>query len=219
MVEPQVRLDIYSDPICPWCFIGKRRLERALADRPALSVRRHWRPFQLNPDMPAEGMDRQTYLATKFGGAGNAARVYDMVAQHGAAEDLPFAFERIARTPNTLAAHQLIAWAADEGDCDPLIERLFRAYFFEGRDIGDPEVLAEIAAETGLDPASARAAVTESDLRGQVAAEDARARQAGLQGVPTFVVNGAYAVSGAQEPKVLHQLFDLAVQAPETAAP
>lgn len=209
MAEPPIRLDIYSDPICPWCFIGKRRLARALAERPSLAVQIRWRPFQLNPDMPAEGMDRQHYLATKFGGADNAARVYETVAHHGAAEDLPFAFDRIARTPNTLAAHQLIAWANDRGDPDPLVERLFRAYFFEGQDLGEPTVLAEAAAEAGLDRAAAEATLADTELRAQVAAADAEARAAGLQGVPTFVVNDAYAVSGAQEPKVLLRLFDL----------
>ena len=213
-----MHLDIFSDTICPWCFIGKRRLERALAERPDIDVSICWRAFQLNPEMPAEGMDRQTYLATKFGGAENAARVYDMVTRNGAEENLPFAFERIGRTPNTLASHQLLAWAAIQGNQGPLVERLFRLYFFDGADIGDADVLVQAAAAEGFDPAGAHAAIADADLRARVQDEDQQAREAGLQGVPTFIVNGGYALSGAQDPKVLHQLFDLGLQGDPVAA-
>ncbi len=216
-----MRIDIFSDTICPWCFIGKRRLERALAERPQPGLTIRWRAFQLNPDMPAAGMDRQQYLATKFGGADNAERVYATVRQAGEQEDIPFAFDRIARTPNTLRSHQLLTFAATQGDQDPVVERLFNAYFLEGQDIGDIEVLVQAAADAGLDTAAARDYLENDRGLAEAFGEDRQAREAGIQGVPTFIVNGRYALSGAQEPEVLFQLFDLAREdtEPESAAP
>lgn len=216
-----MRIDIFSDTICPWCFIGKRRLERALAERPQPGLTIRWRAFQLNPDMPAAGMDRQQYLATKFGGADNAERVYATVRQAGEQEDIPFAFDRIARTPNTLRSHQLLTFAATQGDQDPVVERLFNAYFLEGQDIGDIEVLVQAAADAGLDTAAARDYLENDRGLAEAFGEDRQAREAGIQGVPTFIVNGRYALSGAQEPEVLFQLFDLAREDadPESAAP
>ncbi len=205
-----MHIDIFSDVICPWCFIGKRRLERALVERPQPSLSVRWRAFQLNPDMPMEGMDRTTYLDRKFGGRENAARVYNAIQQAGAQEGIAFDFERICRTPNTLPAHQLIAFAGDAGDQDPLVEQLFRLYFFEGADIGDPEVLIQAAADSGLDSDAARKCLANNTGLEAAQAEDMQARRAGIQGVPTFILNGRYSLSGAQEPEVLFQLFDVA---------
>jgi predicted DsbA family dithiol-disulfide isomerase len=204
-----MRLDIYSDTICPWCFIGKRRLDRALAERPQPGLTIHWRAFQLNPEMPAEGMDRQLYLQLKFGGAENAERVYAQVRTAGESEEIPFAFAAMQRTPNTVDSHRLIRFAAGKGLQNEVVEALFEAYFLRGEDIGQPDVLAAAAAGAGLNAGEVRAFL-DSDLEDQaVRAEDQEARHAGLQGVPTFIINGKYSVSGAQEPEVLCQMFDI----------
>ncbi len=205
-----MRIDIFSDTVCPWCFIGKRRLEAALAARPQPDLTIRWRPFQLNPAMPEEGMGRQAYLDTKFGGRANAERVYETIQQTGERVGIAFRFDRIAHTPKTLKSHQLLRLAADCGDQDALMERLFRLYFLEGADLGDPAVLANAAAAGGLEPTETHAALLADVGRDTVLREDKQARQAGIQGVPTFVFNGRYALSGAQEPKVLMQMFDLA---------
>ena len=205
-----MRIDIYSDTICPWCFIGKRRLERALAERPQPGLKIHWRAFQLNPDMPAGGLDRQDYLNRKFGGAQNAERVYAAVREAGAQEGIAFDFAAIERTPNSLLSHRLLRFALERGDQDPLMERLFNLYFLEGGDLEDPEVLIQAAEDAGFDPAAARGYLEAGTGLEDVQNEDTQARRAGIQGVPTFILNGQYALSGAQEPKVLFQMFDLA---------
>ncbi|MGE0725410.1 MAG: DsbA family oxidoreductase [Alphaproteobacteria bacterium] len=202
-----MRIDIFSDVICPWCFIGKRRLARALAAESDVAVSRRWRAFMLNPDMPAEGMDRQTYLALKFGGPGHARRIYDNVLQAAEAEGLVLHLDRIKRTPSTVKAHRLIRWASEAGDADPLVEALFRGYFQEGRNIGDPGELAALAGEAGLDEAAARTMLESDAGEAEVAAEDRSARRIGINGVPCFIFDGQYAVSGAQEPEVFAPLF------------
>ena len=204
-----MRLDIYSDTICPWCFIGKRRLDRALAERPQPGLTIHWRAFQLNPEMPAEGMDRQLYLQLKFGGAENAERVYAQVRSAGKDEEIPFAFTAMQRTPNTVDSHRLIRFAAAKGLQSDIVEALFEAYFLRGEDIGQRDVLAAAAAGAGLDAGEARAFLDSGLEEQAVRTEDQEARHAGLQGVPTFIVNGQYALSGAQEPEVLCQMFDI----------
>ena len=207
-----MEIDIFSDTICPWCFIGKRRLERALAERPQPDLTIHWRAFQLNPDMPAEGMDRQRYLEVKFGGEANAKAVYDNVRAAGETEGIDFAFEAMTRTPNTVASHRLIRHAGESGQQDPVVQALFDAYFLRGEDIGDLDVLTAAAATGGLDGAAARAFL-ESDAGAEaVRAEDRAARQAGISGVPCFIFAGRHALAGAHPPEVLHQLFDLAMQ-------
>ncbi len=212
-----IHIDIFSDTICPWCLIGKRRLEKALAERPDLEVAIHWRTFQLNPQMPAEGMDRQTYLSMKFGGADNAKVVYDRVRSAGAEEGIDFAFEDIQRTPNTIRSHRLVRWAAGQGRDTETVEALFQAYFFRGQDIGDLEVLAAAAEEAGLDPAEARAFLESEALEAELQNEDRQGRGLGIDGVPCFVFNGRHALAGAQPPKVLTQMLDLAQQEAEAA--
>ena len=204
-----IRIDLFSDIICPWCFIGKRRLECAMAERPETLVEIHWRAFQLNPDMPKAGMSRQEYLAMKFGDSGRARHVYSMIGNAGARVGLQFKFDSIERTPNTVAAHRLIAWATATQEADELVEALFIAYFLEGRDIGRVEVLAEIAEDAGLDGAAARRFLDTDGGLQAVAAETRFAYQNGITGVPCFIINQRYAVSGAQEPEAFFPLFDL----------
>jgi predicted DsbA family dithiol-disulfide isomerase len=204
-----MNLDVFSDTICPWCFIGKRRLERALRERPQPGLKIRWRAFQLNPGMPAEGMERRAYIEAKFGGSDRARTIYDTVRAAGAGEGIEFAFEKIKRTPNTLQSHRLLRLAAATDRQDAVLEGLFRAYFLEGRDIGDRAVLAEIGAATGLDREEA-ADFLESDTDNDtVLSEDVLARRAGINGVPCFIFNGRFALSGAQEPEAFFQIFDL----------
>lgn len=197
-----VKLDILSDPICPWCYIGKAHLDRALeaaGDHPFVI---EWHPFQLNPDMPAEGMARRTYLETKFGGKQGAVQAYLPVQQHADKAGLKIDLEGIKRTPNTLDAHRLIHWAGLEGKQTPMVAALFRAYFVEGGDIGDRDILADLADSVGLD-ASVIHRLLESDCDIQeIRDRDAAGREMGVTSVPTFIVGGKHAVPGAQPPEL-----------------
>jgi predicted DsbA family dithiol-disulfide isomerase len=214
-----MRLDIYQDLICPWCYIGKHRLQRALAERPRLTLQIEWMPFQLNPTMPRGGMDRRVYLASKFGGAERARHAYSIIAETAARDGLVLDLERIRRTPNTLDAHRLVRFAMACGiSAMDAVERLFRAYFGEALDIGDRGLLAELAEDLGCDRAAARAYLESEEGAREVAAADAVARQAGIQAVPCFVFDRRYAVSGAQEPMAFHPLFDLAAAGEALAA-
>ena len=205
----RVRIDVFSDTICPWCWIGKRRLERALEVRPDLDAELVWHAFQLNPAMPAEGMDRKAYLEAKFGGTDNARAVYGRVIAEGARESLPFDFGAIPRTPNTLDSHRLVRWAASRPPGQtPMVEALFDAYFAHGQDVGDPEVLARVAAVAGYDGDCARELLSGDEGRAEVAREDMRARSAGITGVPCFILDGKVAVPGAVEPDVFLRVFE-----------
>mgnify|MGYP006269786165 CR=1 FL=1 len=193
------RLDIFSDPICPWCLIGKTHLDRALTTRPDHPFEIRWHPFQLKPDMPKGGMDRQTYLEDKFGGADGAAQTYGRIAETAAALGLDLDLDAITRTPDTTDAHRLIHWAEVEGVQDAVVDGLFTAYFREGRDIGRMEVLADIADTAGLDAAIvARLLITDEDID-EVRGRDAAAREMGITAAPTFIVAGQHAVPGAQD--------------------
>jgi predicted DsbA family dithiol-disulfide isomerase len=197
-----VKLDILSDPICPWCYIGKANLDRALERHPEHPFEIEWHPFQLNPDMPAEGMDRREYLETKFGGKENAARVYARIDEAAKAAGLEINWEGIRVTPNTLDAHRLIHWAGLEGRQTPVVSALFRAYFRDGRDIGDAGVLLDIATGAGFDRAMAER-LLESDADAEdIRTRDAHARARGVTGVPTFVVANRHVVPGAQPPEL-----------------
>jgi predicted DsbA family dithiol-disulfide isomerase len=208
----ELAIDIVSDVVCPWCFVGKRRLEAALAAlaarEPALRPVIAWHPFQLNPDLPGDGMDRRLYLETKFGGAARAGQVYERVRAAGASVGIEFAFERIARQPNTLDAHRLIAWAQERGRADALVERLFRAYFLDGEYVGELGILARLAGEAGLDPVAASAYLASEEGSAAIAAADRRARELGIDGVPFFIFNRRVGVSGAQEPATLLAAID-----------
>lgn len=201
-----IRIDIVSDAVCPWCFIGKRRLERALAAEAPDGIVVGWRPFQLNPDLPADGMDRKEYLRLKFGSESGGER-YKHVIAAGLEEGIPFDFGAIKRTPNTIAAHRLIRRAEAEGTQDATVEALFQAYFTRGADIGDLDTLADIAASIGADRAAVRAYLESGEGDAEVRAEDQFARQVGIQGVPCFVVERKYAISGAQPPEAFAEVF------------
>jgi predicted DsbA family dithiol-disulfide isomerase len=202
-------LDVFSDTVCPWCFIGKRRLERALRQRPQQELQIRWRAFQLNPGMPAGGMDRQAYLDAKFGGPDRARAIYDAVLAAGSGEGIHFAFDRIKRTPNTLLSHRLVRYASVIGMQDRVLDGIFHGYFVEGRDIGSAQVLAEIAEESGLDGKDVADYLGGDADADSVLAEDSLARRAGINGVPCFIFNTRFALSGAQEPEAFFQLFDL----------
>jgi predicted DsbA family dithiol-disulfide isomerase len=217
--ESAMRLDIFADVVCPWCWIGKRRLERALTERPQSGVAIRWRAFQLNPGMPPGGMDRREYLTAKFGNDTHATRVYDAVRSAGRAEGLAFDFERILRTPSTLDAHRLIRLAQEDGKGSRLIELLFRAYFSGGEDIGDRSVLLRLAGAARIETAKVRRLLDGVEGVDAVQSEDALARRHGINGVPCFIFNGKYALAGAHEPEVMFQLFDLAREDERAAEP
>lgn len=202
--QPGIRVEIISDAICPWCFVGKRRFERAVAALPdgaRLSVR--WLPFELNPHMPAQGMDRIAYRSAKFGSWERAQERDAQVAAVGAQEGIAFHHELMARTPNTFAAHRLIWLAEREGVQGEVVEALFHAYFVAGRDIGDAAVLAELAVGAGLARDRATALLAGDEGAAEVRAAEAGAQRQGVSGVPTFVVNGRPAFSGAQRSEVV----------------
>ena len=211
------KLDILSDPICPWCYIGKRNLDRALEARPNHRFEIEWHPFQLNPDMPREGMDRQAYLDAKFGGRDNAKQVYDRIAEAARATGLDLDLGGIARTPSTLDAHRLIHWAGLEGRQTAAVSRLFKAYFEDLQDIGDQGVLLDIAQGIGLDRAmTERLFETDADLD-DIRARDAHARERGGTGVPTFIIAQQHAVPGAQPTELwLNVIDELAAQADQS---
>lgn len=202
-----VVVDVVSDVVCPWCYIGKRRLEAALAQlresNPDLPFEIRWHPFQLNPDLPADGMPRASYVARKFGASARAADVYARVASAGESVGIPFRFDRIERQPNTFDGHRLLAWAQRQGDANALVERLFSAFFLEGIDVGDRAELARLAALCGWSEDDARRALDSDAMREEVENESREALDVGIQGVPFLIFNGRIAVSGAQEPAVL----------------
>lgn len=203
-----MHLDIFSDTICPWCYVGKRRLARALVARPQPKMAVRWRAFQLNPGMPPEGMVRECYIDAKFGNSERAKRIYEAVTAVGASEGIEFNFEAIRRTPNTLLSHRLLRRAGRDGFQDSLLEAMFQAYFIEGRDIGNAGVLAEIGEAVGLPDTTKFLAGSEDSE--EVRAEDSLARRQGINGVPCFIFNYRFLLSGAQEPESFFQLFDLA---------
>lgn len=203
-----MQIDIISDTICPWCFIGKRRLEAALAQRPELDPTILWHPFQLNPDTPAEGLSREEYMRLKFGEQDYPKGFGDSIRAAGASVDIDFGFERMARVPNTVRSHRLLHWAGQDGKQDALVEVLFRVYFLEAGDIGDPEVLIAAAAEAGMDADTVRAKLDRGDDDEMVRAQDEYVRGMGVTGVPTFIINQKYAVQGAQEAEAFLQVLD-----------
>lgn len=193
-----VKLDIFSDPICPWCYIGKTNLDRALEQIGDHPFTIEWHPFQLNPDMPAEGMDRRSYLERKFGGKDGAITAYAPVVTAAEAAGLTLNFEAMQRTPNTLDAHRLIHWAGIEGRQSFVVQRLFEGYFRDGRDIGSAEVLADIADGCDMDASVvAKLLATDADTA-DLRARDEHSRSMGITSVPTFIVAGQHAVPGAQ---------------------
>lgn len=206
------RIDIVSDAICPWCWVGKRNLAAALATLDAEGGERfevHWRPFQLNPDMPREGVERDAYRAAKFGSVERSRQLDAQVAQAGAAAGLEFRHDRMRRTPNTVDAHRLIRLAGERGPAvqDRVVESLFRACFQDGRDIGDRAELAAIAGEAGMDAGAVAASLAGAEGEAEVRAEDEGFRRLGLSGVPTFALQGHVLFSGAMPPERMAEAF------------
>ena len=203
-----VKLDIMSDPICPWCYIGKANLDRALAQRPDHPFMITWHPFQLNPDMPKGGMDRREYLETKFGGQEGAVKAYAPVVEHAETAGVKINLEAIEKTPNTINAHRLIHWAGIEGHQNEVVDALFQAYFVDGRDIEDPDVLGDIADSSGMDASVVlRLLSTDEDTR-EIVDRDAAARGMGVNSVPTFIVASQHAVPGAQPTELWLKVLD-----------
>ncbi|AXI46772.1 polyketide biosynthesis protein [Sulfitobacter sp. SK012] len=202
MTDETTKLDIMSDPICPWCYIGKTHLDKALKTNGNHPFTIEWHPFQLNPDMPKEGMDRRAYLEGKFGGKEAAVRAYAPVVEHSQAAGLKINFEGMKRTPNTINAHRLIHWAGIEGHQNAVVDALFVAYFVDARDIGQIEVLADIADACGMDASVvARLMASDADVQ-DIRDRDAHSRKMGINSVPTFIVAGRHAVPGAQQPEL-----------------
>lgn len=215
-----IRLDIFSDPVCPWCYIGKAYLDRALeahADHPFAVA---WHPFQLNPEMPAGGADRATYLEQKFGGRDKAVAIYARVEEAAQDAGVTIDFAAMKRMPNTLDAHRLIHWAGLEGRQGAMTSALMRGFFREGRDIGDHATLATLAEGVGMDGvAVARLLASDAD-RDDIVARDMDARRKGVAAVPTFLIAQQYVLSGAQPPALWAQVIaDLNKAAAETATP
>lgn len=203
-----IKLDILSDPVCPWCMIGKARLDRGLESRPDHPFEIEWHPFQLNPDMPRAGMDRPAYLEAKFGGRAAAADVYARIDAAARESGIEIDWGAIPRTPNTLDAHRLIHWAGLERRQTPVVSALFRAYFHEGRDIGDRDTLADIADGAGLDAAMIRRLLASDADMDEIRARDEHARARGVTGVPTFVIANQHVVPGAQPAELWVRLVD-----------
>lgn len=204
-----MRIQVIFDPGCPWCYIGKRQLERALALRPAIHARLSWWSFLLNPDLPPEGIDRTTYLIRKFGSEARFGRIHTAIADVGQGVEIDFAFERIRRTPNTVNAHRLIRFAGLYGITDQMVEALFYNHFVRGRDIGDDRVLVQIGGELNLNVRLLRAYLRSDADLSIIYGDNARAHRLGINGVPAFVFDGAFVTCGAQEPAVLARMMDV----------
>lgn len=203
----ELTIDVVSDVVCPWCFIGKRRLEAALRElkneRPDVAPRIRWLPFFLNPDTPEEGEPYRPFLEKKFGGPEQLAQIWAQIAEAGRSADIAFAFERIEKRANTLKAHRLIHRAQTRGDADALVERLFAAQFLEGRDVGDAAELVRLAADCGEDEAAALAYLRTEEDADAVRAGFDRAQRMGVTGVPFYILAGRYGVGGAQPPELM----------------
>jgi predicted DsbA family dithiol-disulfide isomerase len=203
-----MRIDIYSDTVCPWCFLGKRRFELALSQRPHYEPRVTWRPFELNPDLPREGVERSAYLAAKIGDAARVAAMEETLVRHGEAIGIQFRFDLIKFIPNTRHSHLLIAHATRRGLQATVKDRIMQAYFQEGIDIGDVEELVRLGVEGGLPERETRSALILREGQDGVVAAERHAAVLGITGVPTFIFDGQYTISGAQEPDALAQILD-----------
>ena len=213
LAPPRARLqiEVVFDLVCPWCFLGTRRLRRTLRGRPDIGADIAWRPFLLNPDIAAGGVPRGDYILRKFGGEDRARRLHATIAELGRNEGLGFQFDRIRRIPPSLDAHRLVRLADRHGIAANAVDALFQAYFCEGQDIGDLNVLASVAASLGMDPGTTRRLLAGHAETEAVQADNLRAHRLGINGVPCFVVQGRHAIAGAQEPEVLERLLDVAV--------
>jgi predicted DsbA family dithiol-disulfide isomerase len=203
-----MQIDIVSDTVCPWCFIGKRRLEKALAQRPEMTFQISWRAYRLDAQVPPEGVDRKAYMRAKFGDNPQAKAMGDALRQAGADEGIDFQFDSIEKRPNTTNSHRLIRWAATAGVQDDVVERLFRAYFEQGRDIGSSAVLTEIASEADMDVELVEQLLASDADRELIEREDALAHQMGISGVPTFIFANKFMLQGAQDSEAILKVID-----------
>ncbi|SFK61379.1 DsbA family oxidoreductase [Falsiroseomonas stagni] len=207
----RLQIDVVFDLVCPWCFLGTRRLRRTLRARPDIAADITWRPFLLNPDIAPGGVPRQDYIVRKFGGEDRARRLHATIAELGRGEGLIFNFDLIRRIPPSLDAHRLVRLADQHGVAADAVDTLFQAYFCEGQDIGDIAVLASIGATLGMDEGASRRLLSGPAEVEAVHADNLRAHRLGINGVPCFVVQGRHAIAGAQEPEVIERLLDVAV--------
>lgn len=205
-----IQIDIVSDAVCPWCYIGKRNIEAALADLPDVEAHIQWRPYQLDPTIPPEGVDRRTYMERKFGG--RIGEIHTRISEAGAVAGIPFAFEQIARSPNTLDAHRLIRWSWSAGRQDAVVENLFRAFFIEGKDIGARSVLLDVARASGMDETIVGNLLDGEFDKEEVRKEIIEAQNLGVTGVPFFIINGQFGLPGAQPPDVLKRAIGRAIE-------
>jgi predicted DsbA family dithiol-disulfide isomerase len=205
-----MRIDVIFDTVCPWCYIGKKRLEAAISSHGADGIEIHWNAFLLNPDIPADGMDRRAYLRAKFGGESRAQRVYAAIARAGITAGIEFNFDAIDWTPNTIDSHRFVRYAQQLNKGAEAVERVFQSYFLEGRDIGDRSVLIDIGAELGFNTDRLHAHLEDTSSIQNILDHNARAHRLGISGVPAFIVDGQFSISGAQEPSVIGRLLDVA---------
>jgi predicted DsbA family dithiol-disulfide isomerase len=212
-----VRIDVVSDIVCPWCFIGKHRLEKAIALNPEIPVEVHWRPYFLNDWIPREGISREQYLTTKFGSPERYKSIAQRVSAAAAAEGLTYAMDKISRQPNTLDAHRLIRWADEIGKAAEMKQRLMDLYFTEGADLTSHAVLAQAAADIGLDAEATRKALASDKDVAEIEREALSAKEAGIDGVPCFIFGGKFAISGAQAPEDLAEAIERMAQTADAA--
>jgi predicted DsbA family dithiol-disulfide isomerase len=212
-----VRIDVVSDVVCPWCFIGKHRLEKAIALSPDIPVEVHWRPYFLNDWIPREGIAREDYLTTKFGSVERYKGIAQRVGAAAAEEGLVYAADKMKRQPNTIDCHRLIRWAGGIGKAAEMKQRLMDLYFTEGADLTNRAVLVQAASDVGLDPEDVRAALDSDQDVAEVEREAQSAKEAGIEGVPMFIFGGKYAVSGAQSPEYLAEAVARAAQEQQAA--
>ena len=212
-----VHIDVVSDVVCPWCFIGKHRLEKAIELTPDIPVEVRWRPYFLNDWIPREGISREQYLTTKFGSSERYKRIAQRVAAAASAEGLIYAIDKISRQPNTLDAHRLIRWAGGVGKAAEMKQKLMDLYFTEGADLTDRKVLVQAAADIGLNAEEIEKALAGEKDVAEVEREALSAKEAGIKGVPCFIFDGKFAVSGAQAPEYLAEAIARVAQGMDAA--
>ena len=202
-----IELDIFSDTVCPWCYIGKKRLEKAISNHKDTKFKQTWRPFQLNPGMQPDGMDRQEYLISKFGSADAAKTIYDNIYDEGLVEGINFNFDSIMTTPNSFNSHRLLALAYNQGVQENVLDSLFESYFLNGEDIGDPNVLLDIAIKHKIDAEDFKSYLSDQENIEPLANEEIQARKMGINSVPTFIINKQIVINGAQTSENFEIIF------------
>jgi len=217
MTNQPVRIDVVSDVVCPWCFIGKRRLEKAIALNPNIPVEVRWRPYFLNDWIPREGISREQYLTTKFGSPERYKGIAQRVSAAAAAEGLTYAMDKISRQPNTLDAHRLIRWAEEKSKAAEMKQKLMDLYFTQGADLTDRAALVQAAADVGLDAEAIRNALASDRDVAEIEREALSAKEAGIEGVPCFIFDGKFAISGAQAPEHLAEAIARVAQGADAA--